>query len=185
MPPHLAKQGRLCLPQLRGGQRPTKQSLYNQSLPKKSAGILVYRFHDGTLQVFLVHPGGPFWARKDAGAWSIPKGEFIDEDPLSAARREFLEETGMQVDGEFIPLATVTQKNGKAVNAWAVEADIDPEKVRSNTFEMEWPPRSGKKQEFPEVDKAGWFSVEEGMEKINPAQAGLIRELKEILSSRE
>ena len=146
---------------------------------------MLFKFQENSLKVFLVHPGGPFWARKDAGAWSIPKGEFIDEDPLSAARREFLEETGMQVDGEFIALEPVTQKNGKLVHAWAVEADIDPEKVRSNIFEMEWPPRSGKKQGFPEVDKARWFSVEEGMEKINPAQAGLIRELKELLSRRK
>lgn len=133
--------------------------------------------------VFLVHPGGPFWVRKDAGAWSIPKGEFIEEEPLTAAKREFFEETGMKVDGDFIPLSPITQKNGKVVHAWAVNADIDSEKVRSNTFEMEWPLGSGKKKEFPEIDKAGWFSLDEGIEKINPAQAGLIRELREKLSS--
>jgi len=135
--------------------------------------------------IFLVHPGGPFWVRKDAGAWSIPKGEFEDEEPLVAAKREFLEETGLRVDGEFIPLAPVTQKNGKVVHAWAVEADIDPEEVSSNTFEIEWPPKSGLKKEFPEVDRAGWFSLEEGAEKINPAQAGFIRELQEKISQKE
>ncbi len=135
--------------------------------------------------VFLVHPGGPFWARKDAGAWSIPKGEFEEEEPLAAAKREFLEETGMKIDGDFIPLSAVTQKNGKVVHAWAVEADIDTEKVRSNTFEIEWPPKSGKMREFPEVDRASWFSVDEGEEKINPAQAGFIRELQEKISQKE
>jgi predicted NUDIX family NTP pyrophosphohydrolase len=152
-------------------------------VPRKSAGLLLYRFQGGELQVFLVHPGGPFWARKDTGAWSIPKGEFDDEDPLMAARRELFEETGAKVDGEFLALKPVTQKNGKVVHAWAVEADIDAEKIHSNTFEMEWPPRSGRKQEFPEVDRAAWFSVDVGMEKINPAQAGLIRELQGLLSN--
>lgn len=150
-------------------------------MPKKSAGILAYRFHDGRLQVFLVHPGGPFWAKKDAGAWTVPKGEFDDEDPLAAAKREFLEETGVSIAGEFIPLAPVTQKNGKVVHAWAVEADLDPTQIKSNTFEIEWPPKSRKLREFPEVDKAAWVSPEVGMEKINPAQAGFIRELKEKL----
>ncbi len=154
-------------------------------MPKKSAGLLLFRFQGGDLQVFLVHPGGPFWERKDAGAWSIPKGEFDDEDPLMAAKRELFEETGAKVDGEFLSLKPVTQKNNKVVHAWAVEADIDAEKIRSNTFELEWPLRSGKKQEFPEVDKAGWFSAEEGMEKINPAQAGLIKELQEKISQKE
>jgi len=150
-------------------------------MAKQSAGILVYRIHQGGLQVLLVHPGGPFWAKKDAGAWTVPKGEFDDEDPLSAARREFLEETGAQVDGDFLPLTPVTQKNGKVVHAWAVEADLDPNQIKSNTFEMEWPPKSGKRREFPEVDKAAWFLPEEGMKKINPAQAGFIRELEEKL----
>lgn len=150
-------------------------------MAKKSAGILVYRIHQGGLQVLLVHPGGPFWAKKDAGAWTVPKGEFDDEDPLSAARREFLEETGAYVDGDFLPLTPVTQKNGKVVHAWAVEADLDSNQIKSNTFEMEWPPKSGKRREFPEVDKAAWFLPEEGMKKINPAQAGFIRELEEKL----
>jgi len=150
-------------------------------MAKQSAGILVYRIHQGGLQVLLVHPGGPFWVKKDAGAWTVPKGEFDGEDPLSAARREFLEETGAQVDGDFLPLTPVTQKNGKVVHAWAVEADLDPNQIKSNTFEMEWPPKSGKRREFPEVDKAAWFLPEEGMKKINPAQAGFIRELEEKL----
>lgn len=149
-------------------------------MPKKSAGILVYRFRDQP-EVFLVHPGGPFWARKDAGAWTIPKGEFDEEDPLTAAQREFREETGLSIGGEFRSLAPVTLKSGKIVHAWAVQADLDPAQVQSNTFEMEWPPKSGKKQEFPEVDRAGWFSLKEGMEKINPAQAGFIRELARVL----
>jgi predicted NUDIX family NTP pyrophosphohydrolase len=151
-------------------------------MPKKSAGLLLYRFEGADLQIFLVHPGGPFWARKDAGAWSIPKGEFEDEEPLAAAKREFTEETGSTIDGEFTPLKPITQKNGKVVHAWAVKADIDPEKIHSNTFEIEWPPKSGKKQEFAEVDKAAWFFADEGMKKINPAQAGLIRELRDLLS---
>ena len=150
-------------------------------MAKQSAGILVYRIHQGGLQVLLVHPGGPFWVKKDAGAWTVPKGEFDGEDPLSAARREFLEETGAHVDGDFLPLTPVTQKNGKVVHAWAVEADLDPNQIKSNTFEMEWPPKSGKRREFPEVDKAAWFLPEEGMKKINPAQAGFIRELEEKL----
>jgi predicted NUDIX family NTP pyrophosphohydrolase len=154
-------------------------------MPKKSAGLLLYRFQGGELQVFLVHPGGPFWARKDVGAWSIPKGEFEEEEPLEAAKREFGEETGLAIDGEFILLKPVTQKNGKVVHAWAVQADIDPEKIHSNTFEIEWPPKSGKTQEFPEVDRAAWFLADEGMEKINPAQAGLIGELQEKISQKE
>lgn len=149
---------------------------------KKSAGILAYRVSDGALQVFLVHPGGPFWAKKDAGAWSIPKGEFEDEEPLAAARREFLEETGLSVDGEFKPLAPVTLKSAKVVHAWAVEADLDAARVVSNTFELEWPPRSGKLRQFPEVDRSAWFSLDEALEKINPAQAGFIRELSTIIT---
>jgi predicted NUDIX family NTP pyrophosphohydrolase len=153
-------------------------------MAKKSAGILAYRVFNGALQVFLVHPGGPFWAKKDAGAWTIPKGEFEEEEPLVAAKREFLEETGMSIDGEFTKLAPVTLKSGKIVHGWAVEADLDATKVVSNTFSMEWPPKSGKLGEFPEVDRAGWFTFEEAMEKINPAQAGFIRELVSILSPR-
>jgi len=144
---------------------------------KKSAGILLYRFSDKKLQVMLVHPGGPFWKNKDAGAWSIPKGEFTDEEPLTAAIREFMEETGMTIDGKFISLSTVKQKSGKLIFAFALEHDIDVEKIRSNTFELEWPPKSGKKNQFPEIDKAAWFSPDEASVKINTAQAGLIDEL--------
>jgi predicted NUDIX family NTP pyrophosphohydrolase len=143
---------------------------------KTSAGILMYRRSgDSSIEVFLIHPGGPFWSKKDLGAWSIPKGEYgDDEDPLDAARREFREETGYDAEGEFIPLDPVKQKGGKIVSAWAVEGSIDATAVSSNTFSMEWPPRSGRQTEFPEVDKAGWFSPDEARAKINPAQAAFI-----------
>jgi predicted NUDIX family NTP pyrophosphohydrolase len=155
----------------------------NLTMAKQSAGILLYRKTDHQLHVFLVHPGGPFYINKDAGAWSIPKGEFLDdEDPLVAARREFLEETGKAVDGDFIALAPIQQKGGKKVYAWAIEGDIDHETIISNTFEMEWPPRSGKMKSFPEVDRAGWFSVEEAKVKIIAAQMGLVDSLTQILS---
>jgi len=144
-------------------------------MPKQSAGILLFRKINNVLQVFLVHPGGPFFKNKDAGAWSIPKGEFLDdEDPLAAAKREFEEETGQAIDGNFMPLKPVTLKSGKIVHAWAVEGDIDHETIFSNLFEMEWPPKSGKKQSFPEIDRAGWFDIEEAKVKINPGQLGLI-----------
>jgi predicted NUDIX family NTP pyrophosphohydrolase len=138
----------------------------------------MYRRRAGALEVFLVHPGGPFWARKDAGAWSIPKGE-IDptEEPLAAARREFAEETGLAAEGAFRPLAPVTQAGGKIVQAWAVEGDLDPSALQSNTFSIEWPPRSGRQRTFPEVDRAAWFSLAVAREKINPAQAALLDEL--------
>jgi len=153
-------------------------------MAKQSAGILLHRKVDSELQVFLVHPGGPFFAKKDEGAWSIPKGEFLDdEDALAAAKREFLEETGRAVEGEFIPLTSIQQKGGKKVLAWAVEGNIDHENIVSNTFEMEWPPRSGKKKTFPEIDKAGWFSIKEALIKINVAQAKLIEELATIGSA--
>jgi predicted NUDIX family NTP pyrophosphohydrolase len=145
---------------------------------KQSAGILLYRETEGKLQVFLVHPGGPFFKNKDDGGWSIPKGEFLDdEDPLEAAKREFKEETGQVITGKFIPLNPITQKGGKKVYAWAVAGDIDHLTIRSNHFEMEWPPRSGKQQSFPEVDRAAWFDIDIAKVKINPAQAGLIEEL--------
>lgn len=147
-------------------------------MPKPSAGILLYRFVDSQLQVFLVHPGGPFFKNKDDGSWSIPKGEFADdENSLSAAKREFLEETGQDINGNFIELTPIQQKGGKTVYAWAVEGDIDHETIVSNTFEIEWPPRSGKKQMFPEIDRAGWFDVETAKTKLNAAQVGLINEL--------
>jgi predicted NUDIX family NTP pyrophosphohydrolase len=147
-------------------------------MPKTSAGILLYRRKYGVLQVFLVHPGGPFFAKKDAGVWSIPKGELDEgEDPLVAARREFAEETGCSPEGQFHPLAPVTQKGGKVVLAWSIEGECDAHAVRSNTFTMEWPPRSGRMQEFPEVDRAEWYTIEDARKKINPAQAAMLDEL--------
>jgi predicted NUDIX family NTP pyrophosphohydrolase len=144
-------------------------------MPKTSAGILMFRRAGDSIELFLIHPGGPFWAKKDAGAWSIPKGEYgPDELPLDAARREFNEETGFAVDGDFIPLPAIKQKGGKIVSAWAVEGDIDASAIRSNTFFVEWPPRSGRQVEFPEVDKAGWFNPAEARLKINAAQAAFI-----------
>jgi predicted NUDIX family NTP pyrophosphohydrolase len=152
-------------------------------MAKQSAGILLYRFMNKQLEVFLVHPGGPFFRNKDDGIWSIPKGEFLDdEDALVAAKREFLEETGQPINGEFIQLEPITQKGGKKVFAWAIEGDIDHEVIISNTFEMEWPPRSGKKQSFPEIDKAGWFNIDDAKMKINAAQVGLIEDLLKRVS---
>lgn len=151
---------------------------------KQSAGILVYRFHRKILQVLLVHPGGPFWARKDAGVWTIPKGEPAEEeDLLLAARREFAEETGYRPEGEFIKLSPVKQKGGKLVHAWAVEGDMDVSALKSNDFEIPWPPKSGKLQRFPEVDKAEWFSPEEAKQKILPAQIAFIDELCDLLNT--
>ena len=142
---------------------------------KRSAGVLLRRA-DG--HVLLVHPGGPFWARKDAGAWSIPKGEHDEtEDPEACARREFLEELGSPPPGELVDLGTVRQKNRKEVRAFYGEGDLDVDGVVSNTFSMEWPPRSGRRQEFPEIDRAEWFSVEDAREKLNPAQAEFLDRL--------
>jgi predicted NUDIX family NTP pyrophosphohydrolase len=148
-------------------------------MKKTSAGILMYRRSQAPapLEVLLVHPGGPFWAKKDLGAWSIPKGEIEEEEPLEAARREFFEETGTNLAGELLPLAPQKLKNGKNVYAWAVEGDLDPAAVTSSTFELEWPPHSGKMQTFPEIDKAAWFSVQVAIQKVNPGQAGFIYEL--------
>lgn len=145
---------------------------------KQSAGILLYRMINNVLEVFLVHPGGPFFKNKDEGSWSIPKGEFLgDEEALSAAIREFEEETGQSIDGNFISLGFIRQKSGKTVYAWAVEGDIDHQTIFSNTCEVEWPPRSGKKITIPEVDRAAWFDVDEAKRKINPAQVELIDNL--------
>ena len=154
---------------------------------KHSAGILMYRSREDSLEVLLVHPGGPFWAKKDEGAWSIPKGEFnIDtEDPLEAARREFVEETGFTPEGDFISLDTLAQSNMKIVHAWAVEGDCDVAHIKSNTFSMEWPPRSGKQQEFPEVDRAGWFDIETAKTKILKGQTAFIDRLLEQLKKLE
>lgn len=146
-------------------------------MKKQSAGILAYKEVGGRVLVFLVHPGGPFWAKKDLGAWSIPKGEFTDdEDGLTAARREFAEETGQIVEGRFHQLGPCRQKGGKTIHAWAVESDLD-EAVTSNVFEMEWPPRSGRKQMFPEVDRAAWFALDDARTRINAGQLPLLDEL--------
>ncbi|WP_353719415.1 NUDIX domain-containing protein [Dyadobacter sp. 676] len=147
----------------------------------RSAGILMFR-RKVSLEVLLVHPGGPFFARKDLGAWSIPKGEYEGpEDPLTAARREFAEETGLPVDGDFLPLQPIKQKGGKEVLAWAIEGDIDAAKVVSNVFEMEWPPRSGKMRRFPEIDRAEWFDLSTARSKINERQRGFLDELEQLL----
>jgi predicted NUDIX family NTP pyrophosphohydrolase len=149
---------------------------------KQSAGILLYKLTDGILKVFLVHPGGPFFRKKDEGAWSIPKGEYLeDEDPLAAAKREFEEEVGKPVTGNFVKLQPVKQKSGKVVHAWAAEGDIDHENITSNTFEIEWPPRSGKRASFPEIDRAGWFTIDEAKLKINPGQVKLIEQLQHLV----
>ena len=148
---------------------------------KKSAGLLMYRFGEKGLEVFLVHPGGPHWAAKDEGAWSIPKGEYTDEDPLEGAKREFFEETGCRADGIFKPLSNIRQPNGKWVSAWAFAGDCDPSSIKSNTFIMEWPPRSGRTGEFPEVDRASWFGIDEAYLKINKGQIGFLEELKGLL----
>jgi predicted NUDIX family NTP pyrophosphohydrolase len=142
---------------------------------KQSAGLLLYRTSNGILEVFLVHPGGPFWRNKDSGAWSIPKGEFAGEPPLRAARRELKEETGFSVRGPFIELTPIVQKGGKWVYAWAVEANVDPKKLKSNTFAVKY--ASGHTEEVPEVDRGEWFATEVAKEKILEAQAKLIDEL--------
>jgi predicted NUDIX family NTP pyrophosphohydrolase len=149
----------------------------------RSAGILLYRLSDGEPEVLIVHPGGPFWARKDAGAWSIPKGEYDDgEDPQACALREFEEETGTALSpAELAELGDVRLKSGKQVTAWAVEGDLDAGAIVSNTFEMEWPPRSGRMQEFPEVDRAGWFGLDQASEKLNPAQVAFLDRLRDRL----
>jgi predicted NUDIX family NTP pyrophosphohydrolase len=154
---------------------------------KRSAGIVLYRKRQGVLEVFLVHPGGPYWARKDHGAWSIPKGEYQQgEAALQAAQREFLEETGVVVDGPFHALPPVQQPSGKIISAWAVEGDLDPAQLRSNSFSLEWPPKSGVMQNFPEVDRGAWFSLVQAREKLTPGQRPLLLELAETASgSRE
>jgi len=155
-------------------------------MAKKSAGLLMYRRRQSGLEVFLVHPGGPFWARRDEGAWSIPKGEYASgEDPLDTARREFQEETGFEGEGDFIPLTPRKQPSGKVISAWALEGDCDASLIKSNTFSMEWPPRSGRQQEFPEVDRAGWFTVPAAKEKILKGQVPFLNELNEILREGE
>lgn len=151
-------------------------------MPKRSAGLLMYRRRKGAVEVFLVHPGGPFWANKDLGSWSIPKGEYsLEEDPLEAAKREFEEETGLAPRGEFRELHEIQQKGGKLVKAWAFEGNCDPLAIKSNTFKMKWPPRSGQEQEFPEIDRAAWFALEEARERILKSQVPLLEELNTIV----
>ncbi|MBP6876139.1 MAG: NUDIX domain-containing protein [Candidatus Eisenbacteria bacterium] len=149
-------------------------------MAKKSAGLLVFRERAGSLEVLLVHPGGPFWRNKDAASWSIPKGEFgDDEQPLDAARREFEEETSLRVDGPFLPMLPLRQRSGKLVHAWAVRQDLDLAGFKSNTFSLEWPTGSGNVREYPEADRAAWFDLEAAREKILPGQAGFLDQLVE------
>jgi predicted NUDIX family NTP pyrophosphohydrolase len=152
-------------------------------MPKESAGLLMFRRRDNELEVLLVHPGGPFWMKKDLGAWSIPKGEIQPgEEPLATARREFAEELGITPEGKFAFLTPVQQKGGKRVQVWAFEGDCDPASVRSNSFQVEWPPRSGRMREFPEVDRAAFFNLAEAKLRINPAQIPCLEELKQKLA---
>jgi predicted NUDIX family NTP pyrophosphohydrolase len=149
---------------------------------RTSAGILLYRMQAGALEIFLVHPGGPFWARRNQGAWSIPKGEYeAVENPLAAAQREFTEETGSAVNGPFYQLTPVTQRGGKLISAWATEGNLDPAQIRSNLFSMEWPPKSGRMQSFPEVDRGAWFSLPEARSMILEGQRPLLEELAALL----
>jgi predicted NUDIX family NTP pyrophosphohydrolase len=147
-------------------------------MPKRSAGLIMFRHLKEELEVFLVHPGGPIWAKKDEGAWTVPKGEYgDDEDPLAAAQREFEEETGFKATGEFLNLGTIKQKSGKHVTAWAFKGDCDPADLKSNTCEIEWPPRSGARLEIPEVDRGRWFSIEEARKYIREEQRPLLDNL--------
>jgi predicted NUDIX family NTP pyrophosphohydrolase len=149
---------------------------------KQSAGIILYRFKEEQLEIFLVHPGGPFFKNKDEGSWSIPKGEFQnDENALDAARREFEEETGVKLSGDFKELSPIRQKGGKVVYAWALPGDIDADNIRSNTFSIQWPPKSNTLVMFPEIDRAAWFISDIACIKINPSQVGLIKDLKSKL----
>ena len=148
-------------------------------MPKRSAGLLLFKRDAGELRVLLVHPGGPFWRRRDQGSWSLPKGEYADaEDPRTVALREFAEETGVALPaGDLIALGEVRQAGGKLVSAWALEGDIDPQKIVSNTFEMVWPPRSGRRQSFPEIDRAGWFNLAEARAKMLDGQRPFLERL--------
>ena len=155
-------------------------------MPKQSAGVLMYRRRSGRLEVFLIHPGGPYWAQKDKGAWAIPKGEYErDEEPLVAAKREFKEETGFTAAGEFLPLGSIQQKSGKIVTAWAFKGDCDPANLASNTCLIEWPPHSGRSIEIPEVDQGRWFEVPDARESIRKDQEQLLDRLWDALSGNE
>jgi predicted NUDIX family NTP pyrophosphohydrolase len=154
-------------------------------MPSQSAGIVAFRRRHGRIQVLLVHPGGPFWRNKDLGAWSIPKGEYdAGEEAEAAARREFQEELGIELTEELLPLGEIRQRGGKTVKAFAVEADVAAENIRSNTFEIEWPPRSGRRQAFPEIDRAGWFEIAAARARINEAQTSLLDRLETIVADR-
>ncbi|HSF70257.1 MAG TPA: NUDIX domain-containing protein [Nitrospira sp.] len=147
---------------------------------KLSAGIILYRRRETGLEVLIVHPGGPFWAKKDEGAWSIPKGEYVEgEDPLSVAKREFYEETGSALTGPCLELSPAKQPSGKIIRAWAVEGDLDATAIRSNSFSLEWPPRSGRVQSFPEVDRACWYALEQAKVKLLPVQRAFLEELRQ------
>ena len=153
-------------------------------MPKRSAGILMYRRAGAGVEVLLVHPGGPFWARKDLGAWSIPKGEYAEgEEPLAVAVREFEEETGARPNGDFLPLGEIVQPGRKVVTAWAMEGDFDVGALKSNLFEMEWPPKSGRRASFPEVDRAEWFSIDAARKKIPPGQSAFLDRLLSALGA--
>ncbi|MEI5682055.1 MULTISPECIES: NUDIX domain-containing protein [unclassified Mesorhizobium] len=154
-------------------------------MARKSAGILMYRWAADVLQVMLVHPGGPFWIRRDLSSWSIPKGEYgDDEEAEAAARREFAEETGQQPNGIFLPLGALRQRTGKLITAFALEGDLDVEKLQSNTFEIEWPPRSGRIQSFPEIDRAAWFQMADAHKKIVAGQRPFLSRLERLLAAR-
>lgn len=154
-------------------------------MPKHSAGLLMFRRGKEEIEVFLVHPGGPLWAKKDLGAWSIPKGEVeIGEEPIACARREFEEEIGMKAQGEFISLGEIRQTGGKVVHAWAFEGECDPSTVRSNSFSIIWPPKSGKLQSFPEIDRAEWFSVDDGRSRILKGQIPFLERLMRAIEKR-
>jgi predicted NUDIX family NTP pyrophosphohydrolase len=173
---------------MKRGARPTPiQQMQKRRMTKTtSAGVLLYRIRAGIVEVFLVHLGGPYWQKKDAGAWSIPKGELeVGDDALTAARREFYEETGSQVTGKFVPLTPLKQPSGKLVHAWAVRGEIDASFTTSNTFLMEWPPGSGTQQEFPEIDRGEWFTITTAKEKILAGQRGFLEQLLQELDSRQ
>jgi predicted NUDIX family NTP pyrophosphohydrolase len=154
-------------------------------MPKQAAGILLYRGTESSLEIFLIHPGGPYWAKKDDGAWSIPKGEHLDnEDALNAAKREFQEETGFPIEGQFYPLGSIKQSSGKVVRAWACEGNLDASAIQSNMFRLEWPPRSGKFQDFPEADRGDWFSVSQARKKILKIQLPFLENLERLLREK-
>lgn len=157
-----------------------------KKVKRQSAGILLYRYHQGNLEVLLVHYGGPFWKDKELGTWSIPKGEYTEpETPLEAAVREFAEETGTAVTGPFIELTPIVQKGGKQVHAWAAEGNLDADNIVCNTFTMQWPPKSGNWQTYPEVDKAAWYTLPQAREKINEAQLSFLNELENKLKASD